>query len=390
MLHQSSLFFCCTFFVSLLFTAPTTSIFAEEKANPNVIDKKIDLHTYCLLSRVAYQIGKEKYFLPNECKLDSLNTVNGLIKTSIDRLTIAESNVAESSKIQKVSFRTIFTWPEFPIANSDLSIPTVTVLICEESKTGHMWSEFIKDELIVPKGSPAMEELSLEHSESMNSGEYTITAIVFAELSPERPLSLLAIRQEHFTVTESGVTNSKQTIKDDQNLKTCQLLAFVAHQIGSEKYLIPKDKLPNTRLNIYDQVKYSIKVLPPPGTKVKIPEALSMSCVVESDWIDFPLIQADLSIPVILAVSCESSEKGHLWTDFFRPIAHVSWNQPVPSEFSLSKELNGVRGGKRVPAGEYTMTSMLFVNIPPKNLPTLIGIKQTKFTIEPAVVNKAK
>tara|TARA_R110002095_G_scaffold153786_2_gene133617 strand:+ start:779 stop:1225 length:447 start_codon:yes stop_codon:yes gene_type:complete len=127
-------------------------------------------------------------------------TKNGPIEASIDKLTPVAGTSSKASEVQEVSCSTMYNWPEFPISKADVSIPIFLVLSCEESKTGHVWTDCSRPELRIPKGQPSKAELSIGRRGSMKAGKYTITAMLFAKLLPESSLSLLDIKQTHFTV----------------------------------------------------------------------------------------------------------------------------------------------------------------------------------------------
>lgn len=371
------------FGVLLVLAMLATTVGAEEKQQQRKMEPlQADLHTCRLLAQVAYRIGKGKYDLPENCNLYSLQTSNGRIEASIDRLTPAEGTVTQASEFQEVSFHSKFTWPEIPVAKTDLSIPIVLTLSCEEVRSGHLWTEFGRNRIGISQKQPAVAELDLKHNGSLKSGEYTITAMVFAELSAANPLSLLAIRQTHLIIAESGEVHSRPISARDRDLQTCQLLSRIAYQIGSDKFHLPPNDLMQARLSVYNQLKYTLELLPVPGTTARGSEILSGDCTASFDWIDFPLVQADLRLSGFLSVSWENADRVHLWSDLSKPEVGISWNQPGPSVLQMTQELNSLRTGKLLPPGNYRGTALLYVKLPPQGIYTLVGIKQTRFTLE--------
>lgn len=372
------------FAVLLVLAMLATTVGAEEKLQQRKIEPRhAGLHTCRLLAQMAYRIGKGKYALPENCKLDSLQTGNGRIEVSIDRLTPAEGAVTKASELQEVSFHSKFTWPEFPVAKTDLSIPIVLTLSCEEARSGHVWTEFGRNRIGVSPKQPAVAELDLKHNGSLRSGEYTITAMVFAELSTANPLSLLAIRQTHLSIAESGEVRARPIPARDRDLQTCQLLSRIAYQIGSDKFHLPPDDLMQARLSVYNQLKYTLELLPVPGATARGSEKLTGDCTASFDWIDFPLVLADLRLSAFLSVSWENADQVHLWSDISKPEVGISCDQPGPSVVQMTQELKRLRTGKLLPPGNYRGTALLYVKLPPQGIYTLVGIKQTRFTLAP-------
>ncbi|WP_339731471.1 hypothetical protein [uncultured Gimesia sp.] len=208
--------YSCQLIALLFLSVLVSSAVAEEKVKQRQTGtSKKDLHTYQLVARVAYQIGKDKLSLQKNNKPDSLKTENGRIEASIDKLTPVAGDITKASKIQEVSFHALFDWPEFPISKADMSIPVVMALSCEDSVTGHVWTDFGKPVLRIHKGQPAVAEVSLGRSGSMVPGKYLLTAMLFVKLSPESSLSLMDIKQIKFTIEPEAVKTSPQQKSND-------------------------------------------------------------------------------------------------------------------------------------------------------------------------------
>lgn len=178
-----------------------------------------DLHTYQLLARVVYQIGKDYLSLPKDGMRDALMTANGPIEASINKLTPVAGTSTKASEIGGASFNTEYHWPEFPISKAEMSIPGFLVLTCEDSKSGHVWTQFGRPELRIHKGQPAVAGMSMFYTELMNPGKYILTAMVFVKLSPESPLALLDIKRSQFTVEPEKEKTQHKNQRDGEKSK---------------------------------------------------------------------------------------------------------------------------------------------------------------------------
>lgn len=381
MIQRNLLLFWFSPFVSLLFmTILASTVVAEENSKQkHTAISKSDLHKYQILTRVAYQIGKDDRSLHKGDKSDSMMTENGELRHSF-KLTPAMGTKVKASETLDVSCKAKFDFPEFPIAKANMSIPLILVFSCENSKTGYLWTHFARPVLRFLKEQPTNAELSTgDSSFTAPPGEYTITAMLFAQLSPERPLFLLNIKRTQFTIMpeyEKAQLDQKCPENSEKDLHTYQLLARVAYQIGKDYLSLPKDGMRDALMTENGPIEASIdKLTPVAGTSTKGSEVQEVSCSTEFNWPEFPISKADVSIPIFLVLYCEDSQMGHIRTDYSRPELRISKGQPSKAGLSI-----GRRGAME--PGEYTITAMLFAKLLPESSLSLLDIKQTHFTVK--------
>lgn len=374
-------FWFCQFVALLFLTILASPVVAEENSKQKrTAISKSDLHTYQLLARVAYQIGKDDLSLHKGGKSDSLMTVNGQLRHSF-KLTPAMGTKVKASETLDVSCKAKFDFPEFPIANADMSIPLILVFSCENSKTGYLWTHFGRPVLRITKEQPAKVETSTGYSSfTAPPGEYTITAMLFAQLSPERPLFLLNIKRTQFTIMpehEKAQLDQRRPENSEKDLHTYQLLARVAYQIGKDYLSLPKDGMRDALMTANGPIEASInKLTPVAGTSTKASEIGGASFNTEYHWPEFPISKAEMSIPGFLVLTCEDSNSGHVWTQSGRPELRIDKGDPAVAGMSMyyTELMN---------PGKYILTAMVFVKLSPERPLALLDIKRSQFTVEP-------
>ena len=377
MIQRNLLSFWFYQFATVLFLSILAfSVVAEENPKQKRTEiSKCDLQSYQMLARVAYQIGKEDLSLPEDGMTDTLMTYNGPLEASINKLTpIAGSNI-KSSEAQEISCNAIFDCPEFPIAKADTSIPVIMVLSCEDSATGHVWTDFNRPLLRISKGQPTSKELSMGRSSSMNPGKYILTAMLFVKLSPEKSLALLDLKRTQFTV-EPVKSNQKQMKTSERDLQTYQILTRVAYQIGKDDFTLPKDSRLAALMTENGPIEAWIhKLTPVAGTSTMASESQVISCNTKYNWPEFPISKADLLIPTFLIFSCEDSKSRHVWTQYSRPELRIQKGNLAVAGASLSRS-------SFMNPGKYMLTAMMFLKLSPESPLTLLDFKRTQFTVE--------
>ncbi|QGQ25755.1 hypothetical protein F1728_25135 [Gimesia benthica] len=381
MIQQNLLsFWFCRFVAVLFLTVLASRAVAEE--NPKQKQTEIsqsDLHSYQLLARVAYQIGKEDLSLPKDGISDSLMTANGQLKHSL-KLTPAMGTKAKVSETLDVSCKVKFDFPEFPIAKANMFIPVILVISCENSKTGYLWTQFARPVLRITKEQPAKAEISMGDSNfTAPSGEYMFTTMLFTQLSPERPPFLLNIKRTQFSIKpekEKAQLDQKRLENSEKDLYTFQLLARVAYQIGKDDLSLPKDGMTDALMTANGPIEASInKLTPVAGTSTKASEIQEISCNTKYNWPEFPSSKADMSIPTFLALSCENSISGHLWTQFSRSELRIHKGQPAMAEEALIIS-------RSMDPDKYKLTAMMFLKLSPESPLVLLDIKRSQFTVK--------
>jgi hypothetical protein len=162
--------------------------------------KQTDLGTQRLIAHIAYQLGKNDASVPKPLVGQPVTTANGVMSASIDELTPVSGSTLDASNVQVVNCHAKFEWPNQKVSTADEEIPVIMVLSFNEKQTGRVWSLMGKPLLRLDKGQPSTCENGIGYESTLPPGNYSVTALLFARLSPEKPPTLLDVKSTEFVV----------------------------------------------------------------------------------------------------------------------------------------------------------------------------------------------
>jgi hypothetical protein len=166
----------------------------SEEVNQTELDKRR------LIAHIAYQLGKEDGRIPKPFLDQPVTTANGVLSASINELTPLSGSKVDASNDQVIKCNAKFEWPNQEVATTDEEIPVIIVLSCKEKQTGRAWNQMGKPLVTVHKGIRSQPELSMGQENTLPPGNYSVTAMLFARLSPDKPPTLLDVKSTEFVV----------------------------------------------------------------------------------------------------------------------------------------------------------------------------------------------